>query len=172
MTLLRSLLPPIELHNKVAAELATAGILLERAASEDRAAVPAESATARRRRTLLGMAGSTGSGRGRSSTTTSTTSRSGETFIIVARDTIHGSGLAVVNQFVQYHYPKMAEKVANSLATLASASDKGELGTALHEVMNKTPLASYLLIREVERIRVIGIIINLPDPVPYEESVL
>lgn len=73
---------------------------------------------------------------------------------------------------MQYHYPKMAEKVANSLATLANASDKGELGTALHEVMNKTPLASYLLIREVERIRVIGIIINLPDPVPYEESVL
>ncbi|KAL3082805.1 hypothetical protein niasHS_010607 [Heterodera schachtii] len=146
-------LPPLDLHSHVAAELAAAGVVFDGsipagvAPMPSEAASPMESATARRRRTLLGMAGSR---RGKGSLA-SNGSRGGAgdaaVFSIGEGQTTEGGGS--VQQFVQQHYPKTAPKVAHSVALLCSSTDKAELGTALQELMDKTPLASYLIVREI-----------------------
>lgn len=159
----------IELHNQVAAELSAAGVELDGPTSTTIAAnigtpspaepnAPAESATARRRRTLLGMTSASRRGRGsKGASTASNSSRGGVgdagtpgMFSSISGDTSNSSGS--VHQFVQQHYAKLAPKVANSVSVLACSSEKSELVTALHELMDKTPLACYLIVKEVSSV--------------------
>lgn len=82
---------------------------------------PPESATARRRRTLL-------------------SSRSG-----------HNNGPKDPSaQFLQQHYPKQLKLLHPLMDELReNKGDKGQLGNALHTLMEKGPLACYLLVKEV-----------------------
>uniref|UniRef100_A0A183CC87 Inositol 1,4,5-trisphosphate receptor n=1 Tax=Globodera pallida TaxID=36090 RepID=A0A183CC87_GLOPA len=145
-------LPPVDLHSQVAAELAAAGVLLDGSGasavtpSPAEPTAPLESATARRRRTLLGMAG--GSRRGKGSTA-SNSSRGGPGDLTLFSIGESSEGVGNVQQFVQHQYTKLASKVAHSVALLANSVDKTELGAALQELMDKTPLASYLIVREI-----------------------
>jgi hypothetical protein len=89
---------------------------------------PTESATARRRRTLL-------------------ISRSGPQAPSAAREAGNKA------QFLQQNYPKLVRSLGPVVEKLGGDSqqqqDKAELNTALHTVMEKAPLLCYLLVKEV-----------------------
>uniref|UniRef100_A0A914HGQ2 MIR domain-containing protein n=1 Tax=Globodera rostochiensis TaxID=31243 RepID=A0A914HGQ2_GLORO len=146
-------LPPVDLHSQVAAELAAAGVLLDGSGasavmpSPTEPTAPLESATARRRRTLLGMAG--GSRRGKGSTASNSSRGGPGDLALFSIGDGPSEGVGNVQQFVQHQYTKLASKVAHSVALLANSVDKTELGAALQELMDKTPLASYLIVREI-----------------------